>query len=652
MLLTRAFAVSLWICAASSAGAQAIDGDGRGLDQYVGSATCATCHEAETSAWMGSHHQLAWTVPSPETVVADFNGTVFEGSGMRAEFGITPEGGYTARVTEADGVTTDHEIHSVAGIAPLQQYLIETEPGRLQSFDIVWDVEEERWYHLYPDQDYSPADALHWTGPYKNWNARCAECHVTGYDKNFDPATQSYASTEVEIGVGCEACHGPGQAHVEWAESLAITQDAPAPANYGFSADFSSTESTIQQCATCHSRREAQLDGNPLPGTPYSDAYTLSLLFPGLYHADGQILEEVYVYGSFLQSKMYDKGVGCLDCHNAHTAERISDTNALCTQCHSPAGNAEFPTLRKVEYDTPDHHFHEVGSEGAQCKSCHMIERVYMGIDGRRDHSFRIPRPDLSLETGSPNACTDCHSDRSAIWAARTIEDWFPDDRNRGPHYGQVLAQGRQSPAAAALDLVALAQDTALPGIVRATALWMLKETRDPSMADRVEGLLDDPDPLVRSQAVSLQTIANAQDRVLRATAALDDPVRSVRTEAAKAMIGAPVARLPGNLQADLQRAIRDWQTALGNRADFPETHIVLAGIGLTTRDFAFAERSFREAVRLDPQRSDAWVMLIRLAEATRGTESAQAVALEALEANPGDLTILDFAAALGVFER
>ena len=383
---------------------------------YVGSATCASCHAEVAARWARSHHALAWTPPTAEHVLGDFDGTTFAHDGMTAAFQVDPDGIHRIVVTEKDGTTRDYPLHSVAGVEPLQQYLLETEPGRLQSFDVVWDSQKGGWFHLYPDQDLPPGDGLHWTGPYKNWNGRCAVCHATGYEKNYDPRSGRYASSQVEMGVGCEACHGPGGAHLAWARG---ERDPDAYA--GFAVDFGEVEGTVQQCAGCHSRRDAFEAGSPLPGTPYHDAYNLSLLRPGLYRADGQIEDEVYVYGSFLQSKMYARGVGCLNCHEPHGAELRAEGNAVCTQCHSPAGNPDFPTLTPADYDSPEHHFHEPGTPGAQCKNCHMAERIYMGNDWRADHSFRIPRPDLDARTGAPDACTACHADREPAWAAAEI---------------------------------------------------------------------------------------------------------------------------------------------------------------------------------------------------------------------------------------
>jgi len=607
---------------------------------YVGSDSCRDCHTDATEAWEGSHHALAWTAATPDNIVADFDNTEFLHDGTTTRFRIE-EGDYYINVTEKDGVTTDYKVHSVAGIEPLQQYLLETEPGKIQSFDVVWDTVEQEWFHLYPEQDLPPDDGLHWTGPYKNWNARCAECHATGFEKNYNPAERTYASMQAEIGVGCEACHGPGSAHLNWATGKAPAEPFTGLTEYGLTIDNSAGgEVVLQQCATCHSRREAHFDGNPLPGTPYADAYNLALLRPGSYHADGQILDEVYVYGSFLQSKMYAKGVTCSNCHDAHTAELKAEGNGVCSQCHAPAGNPAFPTLANKLYDDPSHHFHEAGTEGAQCKSCHMIERVYMGVDGRRDHSFRIPRPDLSIETNGPNSCTDCHADKSSAWAAAAVEGWYPDSVNRGLHYGQTLAAGRLDAVAAKGSLAELAENTQEPGIVRATALWLLEQAQDPQMATRLEPLLDDPDAVVRTAAVGLHSFAAPQLRGQRLERVLDDPARSVRIEAAKTLITVPPNSLPPSAVDKLRAVAREWQQGLVNRADFPETHLVLGGTALTMRNIPGAQRAFREVVRMDPQREDAWVMLVRIADAMQGPQAAGQIVEEALQFLPGSDTL------------
>lgn len=605
---------------------------------YVGSSTCADCHEAEMEAWKNSHHALAWTFANEDNVLADFGSTTF--SHKKADWYFSKDtDNFVVETLGDDGEKKQYKVVGVAGIAPLQQYLVDIGDGHIQALDVVWDVEKERWYHLYPDQDLPPGDGLHWTGPYKNWNARCAECHATGFQKNYDPRSNRYQSKAEEIGVGCEACHGPAEAHLAWARDneadlAAYGEGLTAP---GFTIDTAAKnpEIEIQQCAGCHSRREPFKDGNPTPGTPFHDAYRLSLLREGLYHPDGQILDEVYVYGSFLQSKMYANGVRCSDCHDVHAAELKAEDNSLCTQCHSPAGNPRFLSLRKVNYDDPAHHFHETGSPGADCKSCHMIERDYMGIDGRRDHSFRIPRPDLTVKTGAPNACNDCHDDKTADWAAAELERRFPNSENRGLHFGEVFHRAWNGESSAYAELMELAENTNLPDLVRASALDILQRPNDPEVAARAEIFLEDDSPLVRSAAVVLQRAAPPMERIQRISSLLSDPVSSVRMAAAREFLNAPIARMPPNLEKAYQGAMNEWRAALAARADFPETHLALGGTALVMRNLPAAEQAFRKTVEMDPQLVQAWSMIVRLLDAQGDRTGAKTALEDALKVNP-----------------
>ena len=406
-------------------------------------------------------------------------------------------------------------------------------------------------------------------------------------------------------------------------------------------------ETYLQQCASCHSLREPFGDGNPIPGTAYHDAYRLNTLRPGSYHADGQILSEVYVYGSFLQSKMYAKGVTCNDCHDPHSMELRAEGNAVCAQCHSEAGNPSFPTLVLKSYDDESHHFHEPGTEGAQCKSCHMIERDYMVVDGRRDHSFRIPRPDLSLETQSPNACNDCHDDQSPEWAAAALEEWYPESTHRNAHYGQTLAAARYGQADSADNLVALARYAELPGVVRASALDMLAGWSTPDLATLLEPLLQDEDPLIRAAAVSVQRGAPLQSRSARLAPLLADPSKLVRIAAAREFLAIPPSNMSARTLRDLNNAMQDWKSALDAKMDFPETQMVLGGIGLTTRQMDLALKAFGEAVELDPQLIQAWTMIIRIHNALGDKQMALQTVNSALEMNPDNADLIRMRAEL-----
>ncbi|MBW2285199.1 MAG: hypothetical protein JRF65_11435, partial [Deltaproteobacteria bacterium] len=381
---------------------------------FVGTEICATCHKREYDRWKDSHHDHAMEVATQETVLGDFNNARFEYFGAVSRF-YRRDGRFLVNTQGPEGKMGEFEITHTFGWYPLQQYLVPFPGGRLQCLPIAWDVKKSQWYHLNPSAPVDPRDWLYWTNAGQNWNGMCAECHSTDLKKNYDIRKNAFQTTWSDIDVGCEACHGPGSRHAAWAELPDMAR--PPVKNYDLIVQSSriGARELVELCAPCHSRRAAL--GDYTHAEPdLLDSMLPALLTEELYFPDGQILEEVYVYGSFTQSKMYHRDVRCSDCHDVHSAKTIREGNALCLQCH-----------RAGEYDTAEHHFHkkkgekgdpvrsregavlfEVGS-GAECVQCHMAGRVYMGIDYRPDHSFRIPRPDLSMKLGVPNACNRCH---------------------------------------------------------------------------------------------------------------------------------------------------------------------------------------------------------------------------------------------------
>ena len=347
---------------------------------------------------------------------------------------------------------------------------------------------------------------------------------------------------------------------------------------------------------------------------------------------------------------MYARGVRCSDCHEPHSMQLRAEGNAVCTQCHSPAGNDRFPTLRKALYDDPSHHFHAAGTPGAECKSTATCrEQTYMGIDRRRDHGFRVPRPDLDAETGAPDACTACHADRDPAWAAAELARALPGEhaprralrhrpRRRPPRPGgpRRRAGGARRPAD-------------LAGIVRATALDLLVPVADPSIADRAAPLLADPDPLVRAAAAALQRgVPDGAARLERLAPTLADPLRSVRIAGAKAMLGADPAAAPAAQRAALADASAEWQRALASQIDFPETNMQIGGAALASRSLDVADSAFGEAVALDPQLVHAWAMLARIRAATGDTAGARAALDAGLAANPGQPDLAALRSQLG----
>jgi hypothetical protein len=619
---------------------------------HVTSERCAECHQAQYTAWADSHHAWAWRLPTAPNVLADFNDAVFEHQGFRYRFETRPDGYYVV-ADGPDGVARPYRVQYVVGVTPLQQYLVDTGKGRLQALDLAWDTERSRWYHLYSAQDTGPGNGMHWSGSYKNWNARCAECHATDFHKHYDPRSDAYDSRQAEIGVGCEACHGPGSAHLAWAGSPEDFRRGQWQGvdEKGLTAAYDKEDpaSRLNLCAACHSRREPLGADSPPAGAGFHDHFRLSLLDEGLYFADGQILEEVYVLGSFLQSRMHAAGVTCTHCHDAHSYRLKAEGNGVCTQCHNPGGNPAFPSLLKQAYDDPGHHFHPAGSAGASCPACHMPERQYMVVDGRRDHGFRVPRPDLSQRLGTPDPCLACHADRDSAWSAAEIRARFPAGRLGSPHFADSLAAARRGGGAGTADaLLGLARDATHPAIVRASALRHLGRLSDGPSAQSLAPLLADEDPLLRTAALNLLRRGRGGAAQALIASLLADPVRSVRHEAALGLVGADAEDLPADARQQLGRAMRELQQALLAKADFPETQLVLGGIALTLRNFEAAEGAFERAAAMDPQRVEAWDILARIRGARGDRDGAAETLRRALRHNPGQPAFLQALAELG----
>ena len=574
------------------------------VSEYVGSTACAQCHGAEFDAWMGSHHQLAMATPSAEHVAGDFDAAVFRNASTETEFS-RDEQGFVVRTEGADGELGEFGVRYTYGVEPLQQYLLELPGGRLQAHSVAWDSRPEdaggqRWFHLHPDETIDHEDVLHWTRDSQNWNYMCADCHSTAVEKNYDAQAGAYATEFAEISVGCEACHGPGSQHVANPGANSVTTLTAAPEQ-------------VNACAPCHSRR-GQLAESFSAERSYLDHYLPALLDDGLYHADGQILDEVYVYGSFLQSKMHARGVTCSHCHEPHSSMLRFDEDATCTQCHNEAGRAEFPTLRKVNYESPDHHMHPQESAGARCVSCHMPARTYMVIDDRRDHGFRIPRPDLTVDIGVPNACNGCHDDQSAEWARDVIDERFGSERP--PHFATVFAAAREGDPEAEAGLAAIADDAAQPPIVRATALSLMVPYERGVTTFALERGLADPDPLVRIGALRGAVRWEAARRFEKCKRLLGDDLLAVRIEAVR-VLGPAFGSLGNAEQRELRRWLEAYLETLQLNADRAEAQASMASAHLYMGDTAKAERALETALSLNAQ----WVpALVNLADLYRGS--------------------------------
>jgi tetratricopeptide (TPR) repeat protein len=616
----------------------------------VGRVACAGCHAAQDSAWRGSHHDLAMQPADSATVLGDFNDRTFVSHGIRSSF-FRRNGSYWVRTDGPDGRLTEYPVAYTFGVYPLQQYLVPFPKGRYQALPIAWDARPraeggQRWFHLYPGEKLDSRDILHWTGLLQNWNFMCAECHSTGLRKGYLAAADSYATTWSEIDVSCEACHGPGSEHVrreggraggraekydgsglvvdlkpvgagEWVldSGKAIARRATPLASHA----------EIETCARCHARRSV-IWQDYRPGVLLEQTHRVAVLDEPLYWADGQQRDEVYEYGSFLQSRMYRAGVTCSDCHDSHSGRIRVPGNALCARCHLAA-----------KYDDPSHHHHRAGAAEARCVSCHMPTRAYMVVHARLDHGIRVPRPALSARLGTPDVCTSCHAGKSGEWAAAATAKWYghPDTVTVMQRYAEAIAAGQASAPGAAEFLVAVASDTAIPPIARATVVSLMGGNVGSGTLGALQNALADPAPRVRRSAVEVIEGVEPGMRLQMGYPLLTDSVRSVRLAAVSALASVPAARWSPGQRRVFDLAVVEYRASQAVDADRPESHVNLGGLAMALGQPGEAEAEYRAALGLSPLFVPAWIQLAEVERLSGREGGADSLLRAGLAANP-----------------
>ena len=595
---------------------------------FVGSEVCAGCHQAETALWKQSQHKHAMEHATDASVLGNFEEAAFDHFGVHSRF-FKKDKKFFVETDGPDGKLATFEVKYTFGIDPLQQYLIEFPDGRIQALSIAWDSRPkdqggQRWFHLYPNEEIKHDDVLHWTKLNQNWNFMCAECHSTGVRKNYDAANDRFHTTWTEISVGCEACHGKGSRHVNWARSqrswfgkdedprkgLAVFlnerngvtwQPDPKTGNPQRSVAPAVTRREVETCGLCHARR-SEFSEDWVPGQPLSDTHAVSPLSRGLYHADGQMLDEVYNYGSFKQSKMFAAGVTCSDCHEPHAAKLRASGDGVCLQCHAPD-----------RYEIASHTHHGDVTPKVTCASCHMPVSTYMVVDKRHDHSFRIPRPDLSVKLGTPNACSNCHADRSAQWAADAVERWHGPVRRGFQNYAVAFQASRTNRSDAAALLAAVAASPTTPAIARATALGELQSRVSPANIDLARKGLADSDLVVRIAALDMLD-GLPSDRIWPIVSPLlSDSSRGARIRAASLLAAVPTASQPASDRASFEQAAAEFIAAQRFNADRPEARSTLGNFYARRGLTADAESEYKSALRLSPQYTPAAINLADL---------------------------------------
>ncbi|WND03839.1 tetratricopeptide repeat protein [Temperatibacter marinus] len=581
--------------------------------------TCRTCHIDQYGGWQISHHAQAMATATEESVLGDFSGVTIDHHSQTAIF-LKTEDGFQVAIKDKDGKAVTYSISYTFGVTPLQQYLVKTDKGKYQVLPFAWDSRDEskggqRWFHIYPDEYLPAGDRLHWQQPLQNWNGMCADCHSTGLKRNYNEKRDVFKTSFSKVNISCSSCHVDASAHASaqntmgknppgWKDDLMsylndmggfTLKEGAHTATWSGKGQRRRPE--MEVCSACHSLRSPLRDGID-PSKKFMDQFSPTLLDDPLYFADGQIKEEVYVWGSFLQSKMYQKGVSCFDCHDSHSLKLKAEGNGVCTQCHSAP-----------VFDTPKHHKHKTNTKGAMCVNCHMPERSFMVVDPRRDHSFKIPRPDISIQTGSPNACTTCHTDQSNSWAAKQLNHWFPGSKHRNKNAVTVHKARRGNPSARR-QLHTLINDDNIAAITRATALSLIPRVADRNLINLAIGKLNDPSALLRIGAIRALAVLPPENQHTLISPLLDDEFKAVRVEAARTLLSVPSADLTKAAFTELLQADRISSWRGEGRMNLSQ-HAVRRG------DMDEAERQYRQSLKQDPSFAPA---LVNLAELLRQT--------------------------------
>ena len=601
------------------------------LNDHVGSMSCAECHQEAHSKWKESHHFHAMELPNDQTVRADFNNSIFVNYGVTTKFFRQGD----KYLVETENQSGDMEVFEVAytfGWEPLQQYLVKFPDGRMQVLPTCWDVEKKEWYHLYPDEKIAPSDPLFWTRSLQNWDHMCADCHSTNLRKKFDNTSQSFSTAYSEINVSCESCHGPGREHVELARRGSDFKEMPSFAL----ADVNSTNiAQIETCAKCHARRSFVHPGHHA-GSSFLDHFLPEVVQPWspdmqvpTYHVDGQIDDEVYVYGSYVQSKMFHQGVKCVDCHDPHTVKLHTYDNQLCTRCHVP--NDKNP----LGFDSPSHHFHPMGTEGAKCVECHMPHKTYMGIDDRRDHSIRIPRPDLSVRFGSPNACNQCHQDKNPQWAADAITKFKGPDRAKEVRHPEAFHAFRTGRPEAEKLLLDTCRDLESPAFTRAGAMLALRRFISDISFEEAKRNLDSNQSVIRVAALSKLEGMPVSEIYPELVKVLSDPIRSVRTEAARLLSRAPHALFSPSDFKLFRKVFEELKLRYVSNLDRPESNLSLGILAENQNLPLEAEKHYRQAIRREDTYVPARMNLATLLSRRGKSKEAESFLREAARLQP-----------------
>jgi predicted CXXCH cytochrome family protein len=635
---------------------------------YLGSQSCARCHDVEHTQWKNSLHVKMTKSVAEATIVGDFrDGTRFADHDRSYTFG-TKGGKPYISIAFGDRAPETFTVDYTLGAKRYQGYLSTLPEGRIYVLPVFWHVASRRWVDW---KEITPIpDGAH--DIRQIWNQNCFNCHGTNIVQGYDIPTRQYRSTWTEMGIGCEACHGPGREHVGLME--AWEKDPASKPKYDnssknrqlsdtlkiFSTRSSEPRRIYDTCAYCHGNKNNVFVGFK-GGDNYAD-YALPFLiseplpafdYQGEFWPDGRPNRFNRPQALTLSGCFKAGAVTCTSCHVAHGARNEfslkvninqgRNGDALCTQCHTQPVYAG-ATLNQ-------HTFHAPESTGSRCISCHMSDVNWRLLIRRRDHTFQPPVPENTAQFGIPNACTTCHDHRSPEWAAKQMDEWWGDGDRRAAAtvladtmYRAGSGDGGTLPA-----LARLAVDRSQGLLVRASAAEyiarLVAESKGaaaksastqaqtafntninlrpndrkkpavaavvtPAITNAMIGAASDPEPIVRAAALgALGTIGDRERVLAPVLARLVDGARVVRAKAAEVLVAFGIVELPGQAGEALRKAQAEYIVSLDAFPDVASNHAAKGWLEAERGNVMVARDALNKATAVEPNYAFPWVV-------------------------------------------
>lgn len=590
---------------------------------WVGAAACADCHAAQHAAWQGGRHSKMIQRAARASIVGDFAQTALRLRGRDYRLRAVGDAFYITE-SQLSGAPIEHRVEFTLGSRRIQHYLTTVDRGRIVVLPPTWDVQRREWFDSV--EIIRPDDGD--TKVVQQWNKNCVGCHVSEQDNRYEPTTRSYHTTWRDEGTTCERCHGPGRPHVERARAEAATASqrsaeptaAPALASGGGpqTARVSrvAAERSTAICAQCHSLRDA-ITPEFVAGQAFDDAFVLKLEYTPrkeqdpIYWADGRPRRFSNDAAGFWQSQCYLRGgATCVTCHDPHRpnvdqhTELAPANTALCTRCHEA-----------IAKDVTAHTKHAVSSPGSACIECHMPREVVSIKAAIRDHSLSLPTPENTVAFGIPNACTTCHTTKSAAWAVDVVGRWWPNGKRlANVTRARAFSLGRRGNPDALPGLLAVARDPGTSPSMRANALGYLRGYPQSAATDVLTDALTSGEPIMRIVAASSLTRAEGQSALERA---LDDTSRGVRVSALVSLVNLGARPRSARLQARWRAVGEEFAAQAALHEDDAPSQTDLGLVHLLNGDSTRAARALEISVDLAPRgpRAAFLLGLTRLAE-------------------------------------